>query len=60
MGTWVTWSGGERYCEECPEHTDHDGEEDDQKQAESGALVTSGLGVHDCEGERSVAIYDGA
>ena len=49
----------ETYCEECTEHTDHDGEEENQKQAESGALVARSLGVHDCEGKRSVAADDG-
>ena len=48
----------ETYCEESAKHTDQNGEEDDQKKTKSGALVTSGLRVHDCEGERSVAADD--
>ena len=47
------------YCEECAKHTDHDGEEDYQKKAESGAFVAGSLGVDDCEREGSVTAYDG-
>lgn len=49
----------ETYCEESTKHTDHDGKEDDQQKAESGAFVACGLGVHDCERERSVAADNG-
>ena len=43
------------YREECAKNTDHDGKKNDQEEAESGALVTSSLGIEDREGERSVA-----
>lgn len=46
------------YCEESTKDADHDGEEDDQKKAESGAFVASGLGVDDCQGKGSVAAND--
>lgn len=49
----------ETYCEEGSKHTNHDGEEENQKKAESGTLVAGGLGVHDCEREGSVAANDG-
>lgn len=50
---------GGTYREEGAEHADHDGEEDDQEQAESGAFAAGRLGVDDGEGEGSVAVYDG-
>ena len=39
------------YSEECAQDGDHDGQEDDQKKAKSGALVAGGLRVYNCERE---------
>ena len=50
----------DRYREECAKDTDQDGKENDQEEAECGALVAGSLGVDDREGERSVAADDGS
>ena len=56
----VTGKGGwTAYCEECAKDADHDGEEDYEEEAESGAFVAGSLGIDDGEGEGSIAADDG-